>query len=103
MKDVYNSTGENNPEKERKVLIMFDDVIADMFLIKHSPDSHLVIYQGLEIKYFFSFHCIVILPGTKGCKTKYFFIMKFPKKVTLKTITLEITDTACTSTSLEQF
>ena len=34
MKDVYNSTGENNPEKERKVLIMFDDVIADMFINK---------------------------------------------------------------------
>ena len=30
MKDVYNSTEEYNPKKERKGLIVFDDMIADM-------------------------------------------------------------------------
>ena len=30
MQDVYNSLEEYNPNKKRKVLIVFDDMIADM-------------------------------------------------------------------------
>ena len=30
MHDVYKSIDEYNPDKERKILIVFDDMIADM-------------------------------------------------------------------------
>ena len=30
MRDVYKNIGEYNPDKEHKILIVFDDVIADM-------------------------------------------------------------------------
>ena len=30
MRDVYKNIGEYNPDKENKILIVFDDMIADM-------------------------------------------------------------------------
>ena len=30
MRDVYKNIGECNPDKENKILIVFDDMIADM-------------------------------------------------------------------------
>ena len=31
MNVIYNNINENNPNKERKTLIIFDDMIADVF------------------------------------------------------------------------
>ena len=31
MHDVYKNIDDNNPDKENKILIVFDDMIADMF------------------------------------------------------------------------
>ena len=30
MNDIYENTEENNPNKKRKILIIFDDMIPDM-------------------------------------------------------------------------
>ena len=30
MEDIYTNIEENNPNKKRKILIVFDDIIADM-------------------------------------------------------------------------
>ena len=38
MHDVYKSIDEYNPDKERKILIVFDDMIADMINNKN-PNS----------------------------------------------------------------
>ena len=35
MQDVYKNIEDYNPNKKRKVLIVFDDVIADMIIIKN--------------------------------------------------------------------
>ena len=35
MQDIYKSIEEYNCEKKRKVLIVFDYVIADMIILKH--------------------------------------------------------------------
>ena len=34
MHDVYKNIDEYNPDKEKKILIVFDDLIADMILHK---------------------------------------------------------------------
>ena len=34
MDDIYKNIEEYNPNKKRKILIVFDDVIADMFSSK---------------------------------------------------------------------
>ena len=39
MQDVYKNTGEYNPEKKWKVLIVFDDIIADMINNKKAYSS----------------------------------------------------------------
>ena len=38
--DVYKIVEEYNPERKRKVLIVFDDIIADKVIIKSSSNSH---------------------------------------------------------------
>ena len=35
MSDVYKNIDEYNPDKENKILIVFDDIIADMFITKN--------------------------------------------------------------------
>ena len=34
--DIYKNIEEYNPNKKRKILIAFDDMIADMLVIKNS-------------------------------------------------------------------
>ena len=34
MDDIYKNIEKYNPNKERKILVVFDDMIADMFSIK---------------------------------------------------------------------
>ena len=46
IKDVYKSIEEYNPGKERKVLIKFDDMIADIISIKK---LHPVVTELLEV------------------------------------------------------
>ena len=45
MHDVYNNVGDYNPDKEKKILIVFDDMIADMIHNKklNSIDTELFI------------------------------------------------------------
>ena len=35
MSDVYKNIDEYNTDKENKILIVFDDIIADMFITKN--------------------------------------------------------------------
>ena len=37
MDDIYKSAKEYNPNKKRKILIVFDDVIANMLSKKNNP------------------------------------------------------------------
>ena len=45
MQDVYKSTDEYNADKERKILIVFDDMIADMINNKKNKfNSNRIVY-----------------------------------------------------------
>ena len=45
MHDVYNNINDYNPEKEKKILIVFDDMIADMINNgKTKLNSNIIIY-----------------------------------------------------------
>ena len=45
MDDIYKNIEEYNPNTERKILTIFDDMIADMFTNKKtSTDSNRIIY-----------------------------------------------------------
>ena len=44
MNDDYKSIEEKNPGKKWKVLVVFDDMIADMISNKSSSSSHWVSY-----------------------------------------------------------
>ena len=61
MCNVYRNINDYNPDKENKILIVFDDMIADMIHNKklNSIVTELVIRK--EIKYFYCFYCPIIL------------------------------------------
>ena len=56
MNDVCGSIEEYNPRNKGDVLIVFDDMIADM----------------INNKILFCFHLTITPPSTKGCETKYY-------------------------------
>ena len=52
MDEIYKNIGKYNPNKKRKILIIFDDTIADMLSIKNSIVTELFIRsRKLNIKY----------------------------------------------------
>ena len=62
MEDVYNNIDEYNTDKDRKILIIFDDIIANMINNKklNSVASELFI-RGRKLNIFFFFYYTVIL------------------------------------------
>ena len=54
MHDVYKNIDEYNPDKENKILIVFDDMIADMI---HNKKLNWIV---TEIKYFSCFYYPII-------------------------------------------
>ena len=67
--DVHKKIEENNPSKERRILIVFDDIIVDMLSNKNISDNNWNIDTA-------KFYC------PKKYKTKFWklFIMKIPNK-----------------------
>ena len=62
MCDVYKNIEEYNVDKDRKILIVFDDMIADMIHNKKTKfNSDRIVYQRKEIKYFSCFYYPIIL------------------------------------------
>ena len=59
---VYKNINNYNPDKENKILIVFDDIIADMINNKKTKfNNNKVIYQRQKIKHLFCFYYTVIL------------------------------------------
>ena len=62
MYNVHNNISEYNPDKENKILTVFDDMIADMINNKKTKfSSNRSIYQRKKIKYFSCFCYAIIL------------------------------------------
>ena len=91
MHDVYKNIDEYNPDKEKKILIVFDDLIADMILHKKldSVVTELFI-RGRKLNISLVFITQSYFKVTKHLRlyTTHFFIAKIPNKTELREIAL---------------
>ena len=91
MQDVYKSINECNIDKKRKVLIVFDDMIADMINDKNlnSIIPELFIRGrklNISLVFITQSHCKV--PKDVRRNTTYFYIMKIPNERELQQIAI---------------
>ena len=91
MHDVYKNIEDYNPGKKRKVLIVFDDMIADMINNKtlDSIVTELFIRgRKLNISIVFIMQSYFKVPKGVRLNSTHFFIMKTPNKRELQQIAL---------------
>ena len=90
MQDVYKNIEDYNPTKKRKVLIVFDDMIADMINNnKLNPITELLIRgRKLNISIVFIAQSYFKVPKDVRLNSTHFFIMKIPNKRELQQIAL---------------
>ena len=93
MQDVYKNIEEYNPGKERKVLIVFDDMIADMINNKKlNPIVTELFIRGrkLNISMVFVTQSYFKVPKDVGLNSTHFFIINISDKRELQQIALII-------------
>ena len=91
MRDVYKNIDEYNTDKERKILIVFDDIIADMINDKklNSLVTKLFIRgRKLNISLAFIMQSYFKVPKDVRLNSTHFFIVKIPNKRELQQIAL---------------
>ena len=91
IQDVYKNIEDYNPIKKRKVLIIFDDMIADMINNnKLNPIVTELFIRGrkLSISIVFITHSYFKVPKDVRLNSTHFFIMKIPNKRELQQIAL---------------
>ena len=91
MQDVYKNIEDYNPIKNRKVLIIFDDMIADMISNnKLNPIVTELFIRGrkLNISIIFITQSYFKVPKDVRLNSTHFFIMKIPNKRELQQIAL---------------
>ena len=89
MHDVYKNIDDYNPDKENKILIVFDDMIADMIHNKklNSIVTELFIRgRKLNISLVFITQSYFKVPKDVRLNTSHFFIAKIPNKRKLQQI-----------------
>ena len=91
MHNVYKNTNDYNPDKENKILIVFDDMIADMINKKklNSIVTELFI-RGRKLSMYIVFitQSYFKVPKDVRLNTTHFFIMKIPNERELQQIAL---------------
>ena len=88
MQDVYKNIEDYNPIKKRKVLIVFDDMIADMINnTKLNPvvTEFLIRGRKLNVSIVFITQSYFKEPKDVRLNSTHFFIMKIPNKKELQT------------------
>ena len=91
MQDVYKNIEDYNPIKKRKILIVFDDMIADMINNnKLNPIVTELFIRGrkLNISIVFITQSYFKVPKDVRLNSTHFFIMKIPNKRELQQIAL---------------
>ena len=91
MHDVYKNIDEYNPDKENKILIVFDDMIADMIHNKklNSMVTELFIRgRKFNISLVFITQSYFKVPKDVRLNTTHFFIAKIPNKRELQQIVI---------------
>ena len=89
MHDVYKNINDQNPDKENKILIVFDDMITDMINNKklNSIVTELFLRgRKLNISLVFITQSYFKVPKDVRLNTTKFFIMKIPNKRELQQI-----------------
>ena len=88
MNDIYKSVEEYNPNKEQKILIVFDDMIADMLSNKKINPAELYIRQR-KTNIFLAFITQSFFAVQKNIRinSTSYFVMKIPNKRDLQQIT----------------
>ena len=91
MQDVYKNIEVYNADRERKILIVFDDIIADMI---NNKKLNLVVTElfirdrKLNISLVFITQSYFKVPNDARLNSTHFFIMKIPNKRELQQIAL---------------
>ena len=91
MHDVYKDIDDYNPDKENKILIVFDDMIADMIHNEklNSRVTELFIRgRKLNISLVFITQSYFKVPKDVQLNTSHFFIAKIPNKGELQQIAI---------------
>ena len=91
MQDVYKNIEDYNPIKKRKIVIVFDDMIADMINNKKlNPVVTELFIRGrkLNISIVFITQSYFKVPKDVRLNSPHFFIMKIPNKKELQQIAL---------------
>ena len=91
MQDVYKNIEDYNPIKTRKILIVFDDMIADKINNnKFNPVVTELFIRGRKhnISIVFIMQSYFKVPKDVGLNSTHFFIMKIPNKRELQQIAL---------------
>ena len=89
MDDIYKNIEEYNPNKKRKILIVFDDMIADMLSNeKLNPLVNELFIRGkkLNISLVFIIQSHFAVPKNIRLNSTYCFVMKIRKKRELQQI-----------------
>ena len=93
MQDIYKNIEDYNPIKKRQILIVFDDMIADMINNnKLNPVVTELFIRGrkLNISIVFITQSYFKVPKEVRLISTHFFIMKIPNKRELQQISLNI-------------
>ena len=91
MQDVYKNINDYNPNKENKILIVFDDMIADMINNKKLSAIVTELFirgRKLNISLVFIGQSYFKVPKDVRLNTTHFLIMKIPNKIELQQIAL---------------
>ena len=86
MQDVYNSIENYNPNKKRKALIVFDDMIADMVNMINNKRLNSIVTELFirgrkrNISIVFITQSYFKVPKDVRLNSTHFFIMKIPNK-----------------------
>ena len=89
MDDIYKNIKEHNPNKKRKILIVFNDMIADILSNKKlNPVVTELFIRGRKpsISFFLLHNLILLFQKNIKLKSACYFIMKFPNKQELQQI-----------------
>ena len=87
MDDIYKNIEEYNPNKKRKILIVFDDMIADMLSNKKlNPIVTELFIRGRKrnISLVFTTQSYFAVPENIRLNSMHYFIMKIPNKQKLQ-------------------
>ena len=91
MQDVYRNIEHYNPEKKRKIIIVFNDMIADMINNKKlNPIVTQLFIRGRKLNSFIVFitQSYFKVPKDVRLNSTHFFVMKIPNKTELQQIAL---------------